>query len=105
MPQQAFSGNLLDKWSYVAVCSHDQGRDAEVLQIALNSQASYVGLLGSRRRLPQLKERLREINVTPKQLLKPRAPIGIDLGTCSQFEIAISVIAEMVSVKNASGHW
>jgi xanthine dehydrogenase accessory factor len=101
---QSLSAGFLDRWSYVAVCSHDQTRDAEILDLALNSEAPYVGLLGSRRRLPQLYGRLREVRVAPKQLLKLRAPIGIDLGISSQFEIAIAIIAEMISVRNAAAN-
>jgi xanthine dehydrogenase accessory factor len=101
-PQEALSANFLDHWSYVAVCSHDQDRDVEILQCALRSDAPYVGLLGSRRRLPRLKERLLEVGITQKQLLRLRAPIGLDLGACSQFGIAVSIIGEMISVKNAA---
>jgi xanthine dehydrogenase accessory factor len=90
----------LDKSAYIAVLTHDPKLDDPALQMALKSNARYVGALGSRRTNQKRLERLREAGLSEDLLSKLHAPIGLDLGGRSQGEIAISIMAEIVKVKN-----
>lgn len=99
-PDQAMSNMVLDKSAYIAVLTHDPKLDDPALQIALRSNAHYVGALGSRRTNQKRLARLREAGLSEDQLSKLHAPIGLDLGGRSQGEIAISIMAEIVKVKN-----
>ena len=80
--------------------SHDEKLDNPALAIALKSPARYVGVLGTRKKIPNRFAVLRELGVTDEQLSHLRAPIGMNMGAVSPEEIALSILAEMVSAKH-----
>ncbi|ENZ82676.1 MAG: XdhC family protein [Caulobacter sp.] len=90
----------LDAWTAVAVCGHDLELDHVALMTALPSPAPYVGLLGARRRLPERLARLKAAGLTDRHLAKLRAPIGLDLGGKAPFEVAVSVIGEIMAARH-----
>jgi xanthine dehydrogenase accessory factor len=79
------------------VATHDWELDHETLVAALPSAASYVGVVGARRRVPERLARLRAAGVDESALRRLRAPIGLDLGGKAPWEIAISVVAQIVA--------
>ncbi len=89
-----------DEGTYIAVLSHDEKLDNPALAVALKSPARYVGVLGTRKKIPQRFATLRDLGVTDEQLSHLRAPIGMDLKAVSPEEIALSILAEMVSAKH-----
>lgn len=99
-PEQAMARLSLDKSAYIAVLTHDPKLDDPALKYALNSDARYVGALGSNRTNQKRLQRLREAGLSEDLLSKLHAPIGLDLGGRSQGEIAISIMAEILLVKN-----
>lgn len=101
-PQRALPELELDQSSYVVTLTHDPKLDDPALQFALQSKARYVGALGSQRTNQKRLERLREAGLTDDQLARLHAPIGLPLGGRSPAEIAISIMAEIVQVKNTS---
>ena len=74
--------------------------DDPSLQIALTSNARYVGALGSRRTNAKRIQRLRQLGLTDAQLARLHAPIGLPLGGHSPGEIALSIMAEIVLVQH-----
>lgn len=101
-PDEALASLGLDEDSYVVVLTHDSKLDDPALRAALASNARYVGVLGSRRANQQRLERLREAGVTEAQLDRLHAPIGIPLGNRSTVDIAVSILAELVKVRNGA---
>jgi xanthine dehydrogenase accessory factor len=99
-PDAALEKLRLDESSYVAAISHDEKLDNPALKIALASPARYVGVLGSRKNLPKRLQALKEMGVTGDQLDRLRAPIGLNLGAVLPDEIALSILAEMVSARH-----
>jgi len=95
-PEAALKEIGLDPWTYVAVASHDADTDHPALVAALRSSAAYVGLLGARRRLPDRLAALKAAGVSDEALDRLHAPIGIDLGGKAPWEVAISVLGEMI---------
>jgi xanthine dehydrogenase accessory factor len=89
-----------DEGTYIAVLSHDEKLDNPALAVALKSPARYVGVLGTRKKIPNRFAALRELGVTDEQLSHLRAPIGMNLNAVSPEEIALSILAEMVSAKH-----
>ena len=68
---------------------------------ALNTDAFYVGAIGSRRNNEARRERMIEhMDQTPASLEKLRGPIGIYIGSKTPAEIAVSIMAEVLAVKN-----
>ena len=95
-PAEALAAVGLDAWTSIAVATHDPELDDPALAAALPSPAGYVGVLGSKRRLPERLDRLRALGVTETDLRRLKAPIGLALAGKSPWEIAVSVIGEIV---------
>ncbi|HEY6930867.1 MAG TPA: XdhC/CoxI family protein [Thermoanaerobaculia bacterium] len=93
----------LDSETAVAVLTHDPKLDDPALIEALPSKAFYVGALGSSRTQEKRRQRLREAGVTEEQLARLHGPIGLELHGRSPEEIALSVMAEIVAVRNQGG--
>ena len=100
-PGEAVASLDLDPWTAVAVASHDLEIDHAALAAALPTAAGYVGVLGSRRRIPERLGRLRADGVSEADLLKLKAPMGLAIGARAPFEIGLSVVAEVVAALRA----
>ncbi len=100
-PQDALNDLALDKSAYIVVLTHDPKLDDPALILSLKSQARYIGALGSQRTNQKRRERLLKAGVTEDQLSRLHAPIGLDLGGRSSSEIAVSIMAEIVKVRNS----
>jgi len=98
-PDAALRAIAPDAWTAIAVATHDWEIDHEALLAALPSGASYVGVVGARRRIPERLARLRAAGVNETALERLRAPIGLDLGGKAPWEIAVSVIAEIIAAR------
>jgi xanthine dehydrogenase accessory factor len=100
-PEEAFARlGGIDRATYIAVLTHDPKLDDAALAIALESEAAYVGAMGSRRAQAQRRERLLAAGVEEELLERVAAPIGLDLGAVSPEETALSIMAEVVAVRN-----
>jgi xanthine dehydrogenase accessory factor len=102
-PDEALAVVGLDRWTAVAVASHDADTDHPALVAALSSDAGYVGLLGARRRLPERLAALRAAGISEPALARLHAPIGLDLGGKAPWEVAVSVIAEIIRLRYRPG--
>lgn len=98
---EALKGLGLDRWTAVAVASHDLATDQSALLAALPSRAAYVGLLGARARLPERLARLRALGVSEAAIGRLHAPIGLDIGGKAPWEVAVSVIGEIMALRHA----
>jgi xanthine dehydrogenase accessory factor len=100
-PDEAFARlGGIDRATYIAVLTHDPKLDDAALAIALESDAAYVGAMGSRRAQAQRRERLLAAGLDEELLERVAAPIGLDLGAVSPEETALSIMAEVVAVRN-----
>ena len=100
-PDEAFARlGGIDRATYVAILTHDPKLDDAALSIALRSDAPYVGAMGSRRAQAQRRERLLAAGLDEELLERMAAPIGLDLGAVSPEETALSIMAEVVAVRN-----
>jgi xanthine dehydrogenase accessory factor len=99
---QAFEDLALDPWTAVAVATHDIEIDHEALVQALPSPAGYVGALGSRRRLPERLARLEAEGLSREAIARLKAPIGLNIGARSPWQIAVSVVAEAIQALQAA---
>ncbi len=100
-PEEAFARiGGIDRATYIAVLTHDPKLDDAALSIALRSEAAYVGAMGSRRAQAQRRERLLAAGLDEALLERVAAPIGLDLGAVSPEETALSIMSEVVAVRN-----
>lgn len=97
MPAEALAeAGGLDAWTCLAVATHDLDLDEEALTLALTSPAPFVGVLGSRRRLPERLARLRGLGLSEAEIGRLKAPIGLPLAGKAPWEIAVAVVGEIV---------
>ena len=83
----------------VAVVTRGHNEDEKCMQAVVRANPDYVGLIGSKRRTSIVIDRLRESGVTEDQLKKIYAPIGLDIGAVSPEEVALAIMAEIVTVR------
>lgn len=95
-PHRWLVGQPVDSRTVICVLTHDPKFDVPALEVALRTQAGYVGAMGSRRTHEDRLQRLREAGVTDDELARLHSPIGLDLGARTPEETAISIAAEIV---------
>lgn len=100
-PAEALAAVGLDRWTAVAVATHEAEADHAALTVALPSQAFYVGALGARRRAGDRLAWLRAAGVSDGDIRRLRTPIGLDIGGKAPWEVAISVLGEITAVRYA----
>ena len=100
MPDDLALELQLDPHSAVVAVTHDPKLDDLVLLEALKSPAFYIGALGSRGNTAKRRERLEMFDLTPAEIDRLHGPIGLDIGSKTPAEIAVSIVAEIVAVKN-----
>lgn len=94
-PDEALMAQGLDARCAVVTLSHDPKIDDPALITALGSDVFYIGALGSRRTHAKRIVRLTGAGITPAQLRRIHAPVGLDIGSISPAEIAISIMAQI----------
>ncbi len=101
MPDDVVAAFRPDRRSCVVALTHDPKLDDLALLEALKTEAFYVGAIGSRRNNEARRQRLVEhFEQTDTSLARLRGPIGIYIGSKTPPEIAVSVMAEILAVKN-----
>jgi len=99
-PEETIAQVAPDHATAVVVLTHDDKFDVPALKAALATEAFYVGALGSRRNQERRRERLLEAGVDEADLERISGPCGLDLGAESQPETAVSILAEIIAVRN-----
>lgn len=85
--------------SYIVIMTRGHSYDKAVLSQALKTPAVYIGMIGGRRKISIIYDKLLEEGFTREQLDKVRSPIGIDIGAETPEEIAVSIVAELIKVR------
>ncbi len=85
--------------SYVVLITTDHISDEAALRKAIVSPARYIGMIGSRHKCKTILNHLRDDGVGEETLKRVNAPIGLDLGGPSPEEIAVSILAEVITVR------
>ena len=98
-PEQALAHVAPDHATAVVVLTHDDKFDVPALKAALESEAFYVGALGSRRNQERRRERLVEAGVGEEAVDRIAGPCGLDIGAESQPETALSILAEVLAAR------
>jgi len=101
-PAEALARIGIDRWSAIAVLSHDREDDERGLAAALCSEAFYVGAIGARVRLDQRAARLRGHGVNEAALARLHAPIGLPGFAKAPRDVALSLVAEVAQAFHAA---
>ncbi len=85
--------------TYVAILSHDPKFDEPALVGTLSTPAAYIGAIGSRSTNEDRRRRLAAAGMSPEQVARMRAPIGLDIGAATPEEMAISILGEIIALR------
>jgi xanthine dehydrogenase accessory factor len=99
MPDDTVLAFRPDRHTAIVALTHDPKLDDLALIEALQSDAYYVGAIGSQKNQAKRRERLLEFGVTPAQLERLHGPVGLKNGARTPPEIAVSILAEMTATK------
>lgn len=99
-PDEALSGRSLDARSAVVVLTHDPKFDLPVLEVALRSEAGYIGAMGSRKTHAKRMDELQKRGFGEDDLARIHAPIGLDIGGSAPEELALAILAEVVASRH-----
>jgi xanthine dehydrogenase accessory factor len=98
-PQDVMADVELGPRDAVLVFTHDPKFDEPALIAALATNAGYIGALGSRQTTADREERLRRAGVSEADLARIHAPCGLDIGSRTAEETAVSVLAEIIAAR------
>lgn len=90
----------IDEDSYLVIVTRGHAHDKTVLAQALKTKAGYIGMIGSRRKTNLIYQALLTEGFTREDLQRVRAPIGLAIGGETPEEIGVSIIGEMIQIRN-----
>ena len=97
--ENAFPKLSMEEDSYIVIYTTGHVVDEQCLHFAVGTKAKYIGMIGSRKKVKEVKERLLQKGISQQQLDRVHAPIGIEIGAETPQEIAISILAEIIKFK------
>jgi len=100
MPDDAIKQIANIKRTAVLALAHDPRQDDLGLTAALESDAFYIGALGSRKSASSRLKRLASLDYSDDQLKRIHGPVGLDIGSKKPAEVALSILAHITAVKN-----
>ena len=90
----------VDSNSYLAVVTRSHKTDQAIIEQLIEKDCKYIGMIGSKSKINKLFKHLKEIGIDDKYIKRVHAPIGLDINAEGPFEIAVSILAELIAVKN-----
>jgi xanthine dehydrogenase accessory factor len=97
--EEAFEKLRPNSSSYVVIVTRGHKEDMRVLAWAVRTQARYIGMIGSRRKVISVYKALEKEGYRIEEFERVFAPMGLEIGALSPEEIAVSVVAELVAVR------
>jgi len=89
--------------AYIVIMTHGHEHDEQTLRDCLEKEYRYLGVIGSERKAAALFARLRAGGISEALLARVRCPIGVPISSHTPAEIAVSIAAELIAVKNSEG--
>ena len=99
---EALTRVRIDPMTFVVIVTRGHRNDEECLGAVAESDAGYIGMIGSRRKIQLIIEDLAEAGISTDRLGRVHAPIGIDIGSQTVPEIAVSIVAQLIQARNTS---
>ena len=102
--EKALAEEKLDEDTYVVIVTRGHRYDSACLYSVLDrkEECAYVGMMGSRRRTAIVKEQMIQLGISQEKVGKVCTPIGLAIGAETPEEIAVSILGEIIEVKNRS---
>lgn len=97
--ERSFDHLSLDDSSFIVIVTRGHLYDGFVLEQAVKTPARYIGMIGSRKKIHILYKHLMEKGIPRETLERVYAPIGLDIGSETPEEIAVSIVAQLIQVR------
>jgi xanthine dehydrogenase accessory factor len=97
--EECFSQLPIDESSYIVIVTRGHLYDGSVLEQAVKTNARYIGMIGSKKKIRTLYQNLMEKGIPKETLDRVHAPIGIDINSETPEEIAVSIVAELIKAR------
>ncbi len=102
--ENCFSRLDIRKSDFIVIVTRGHRHDGVCLHSSLDYNPAYLGMIGSKRRVKAMKEELLNEGYPQEQIDSINSPIGLDIGAVTPEEIAISIIAQVISFRRARGN-
>lgn len=97
--EDAFNKLEIEDSSFIVIVTRGHTYDEQVLEQACGTKARYIGMIGSKAKIQRLFSNLQQRGINEQKLAEIHAPIGLDIGSETPSEIAVSILAEMIQIK------
>ncbi|MSS72819.1 MAG: XdhC/CoxI family protein [Candidatus Latescibacteria bacterium] len=98
-----FDALEIDEQSYLVAVTRGHQHDKPVIRQAVRTNAKYIGMIGSRRKIALMWKQLEEEGIPRARLEEVHAPIGLNIGADNPEEIAVSVVAQLIAIRRSGG--
>ena len=85
--------------AYIVIVTRGHRDDMRVLRWAVNANARYLGMIGSRRKTISIYKELEKEGIPAEKFANVHAPVGLEIGAVTPEEIAVAIVAEMIAVR------
>lgn len=99
----AFEHLPVEKDTYIVVATRGHNHDLDAVKAALETEADYIGLLGSRRKKALFLKALEESGFSPDDIRRVIIPVGLGIGSVTPEEIAVSIMAQIIQRRREHG--
>jgi len=89
----------IDDQSYIVAVTRGHQHDEPVIEQAIRTNARYIGMIGSKRKITRMWKKLIERGADRKRLAEVHAPIGLEIGADNPEEIAVSIVAQLIQAR------
>jgi xanthine dehydrogenase accessory factor len=102
--EDAFARIQPNASSYLLIVTRGHKDDMRVLAWAVRTDARYIGMIGSKRKVLSVYKALEKERYSPEEFERVHAPVGLDIGALTPEEIAVSITAELIAVRRNAGN-
>lgn len=103
-PDDAIRDQATDAFSAIIALTHDPRIDDMGLMEALNTDAYFIGAMGSTRTSANRRERLKSLDISDEAISRLHAPVGLPIGSKTPAEIAVAILAQLTALRSTAGH-
>jgi xanthine dehydrogenase accessory factor len=93
--------DAIDKNTYIVVVTHEHTQDKLAVKRFIATDCKYLGMIGSKRKVKEIKTELKNVGISNELLDKVYAPIGLGIKAETPEEIAVSILAEIINVRHS----
>lgn len=97
--EEAFEKVKPNASSYLVIVTRGHKDDMRVLEWAVGTEARYIGMIGSKRKVISVYKALEKRGIPAEQFARVHAPVGLEIGALTPEEIAVSVTAELIAIR------